>query len=73
MYVLLGDNPSLLLLLIALFKQCADGNGVCPDDLIAANGGGSQDTFDINGQVINGQVCVRYSRKLTTSECDHIT
>ena len=56
-----------------LFEQCHGGNGVCPDDLIAANGGGSQNTFNISGRVINGQVCVQYSRKLTTSECDHIT
>ena len=46
--------------------QCRGGSGVCPDDLVTANGGGSQDIFDISGQVTNGRMCVQYSRNLTT-------
>ena len=46
--------------------QCRGGSGVCPDDLVTANGGGSQDIFDISGEVTNGRMCVQYSRNLTT-------
>ena len=41
---------------------------MCPDDLIEANGGGSQDIFEISGRVTNGQTCVQYSRNLTTGK-----
>ena len=51
-----------------MYIQCRGGSGVCPDDLIVANGGGSQDIFDISGRTINGQTCVQYSRNLTTGE-----
>ena len=46
--------------------QCRGGSGVCPDDLVTANGGGSQDIFDISGRITNGLTCVQYSRNLTT-------
>ena len=39
---------------------------MCPDDLITANGGGSQDIFNVTGGVSNGRTCVQYSRRLTT-------
>ena len=48
--------------------QCRGGSGVCPDDLITGNGGGSQDIVNITGQVSNGRTCVQYSRSLTTGE-----
>jgi len=48
--------------------QCRGGVGVCPDDLITANGGGSQNVFNITGEVTNRQTCVQYSRRLTTGE-----
>ena len=52
--------------------QCRGGSGVCPDDLVTANGGGSQDIFDISGRVTNGQTCVQYSRNLTTGVLENI-
>ncbi|XP_065916176.1 protein Skeletor, isoforms B/C-like [Dysidea avara] len=49
-------------------QQCRGGSGVCPDDLITGNGGGSQDIVNITGQVSNGRTCVQYSRSLTTED-----
>ena len=50
-----------------LFLQCRNGSGVCPDTM-AAGGDGSNNLFDVTGQVSNGLTCVQYSRMLTTSE-----
>ena len=41
---------------------------MCPDNMITGNGGGSQDIFNITGEVMNRQTCVQYSRRLTTGE-----
>jgi len=41
---------------------------VCPDESITADGGGSQNIFDITGEITNRKMCVQYSRRLTTSE-----
>ena len=51
-----------------IFLQCRGGSGVCPDDMITSNGGGSQDIVNITGEVMNRQTCVQYSRRLTTGE-----
>ncbi|XP_065916173.1 protein Skeletor, isoforms B/C-like [Dysidea avara] len=49
-------------------QQCRGGSGVCPDDMITSNGGGSQDIVNITGEVMNRQTCVQYSRRLTTDD-----
>jgi len=46
--------------------QCRGGSGVCPDDMITADGGGSQDIFNVTGGVTDRLTCVQYSRRLTT-------
>jgi len=47
--------------------QCRNGDGVCPDTMVAG-GGGINNAFNVTGRVSNGLTCVQYYRLLNTGE-----